>query len=77
MTAMWGGVDGRMCQACEMQIYSLLIPLHKAYESGGRVRVVLGRRNPFPKTQGRLTSERSSREEKRRDCLFLINNHKG
>jgi len=35
----------------------------KAEESEGRVTVVMARRNPFPKTQGRLAIEKSSREE--------------
>lgn len=50
-----------------MQIY-FIVKLHsfmfrKAYEFGGRVRVVIGRKNPFPKTQERLASEKGSREE--------------
>lgn len=59
--------SGKVCQACKMQIY-FLVKLHsfvftKAHKFGGRVGVVIGGRNPSPKTQGRLASEKSSREK--------------
>lgn len=50
-----------------MQIYFLVKLLSfvftKAHEFGGRVGVVIGGRNPSPKTQGRLASEKSSRKK--------------
>lgn len=46
---------------CKPILHSFIFT--KASESGARGRVVIGRKNPFPKAQGRLASERSSREE--------------